>query len=70
MSGQPGSTKRDFIFRQGPADYAQNFTYYAMLHCSKTLPIMLKLCSIFVYVIGWLGVVFGINSASIVNRKK
>ena len=30
------------------ANYAQNFTYYTMLYSSKTLPIMLKLYSIFI----------------------
>jgi len=39
------------IFYQGtgmgrPTDFAQNFTYYAMLHCSKISPIMLKLWSL------------------------
>ena len=31
---------------------------------------LLLSCSKFVYVIGWQAVVFGINSASIVNRKE
>ena len=32
--------------RAGPADYAHNFTYYAMLHCSKIYLLCLNLCSI------------------------
>ena len=28
---------------KGPAYYAYFFTYYAMLQCSKILPIMLKI---------------------------